>query len=263
MVFVKKYLYFGTIIFLSFCKTCYGSPFDKVIDAGCRTNPTWTICQTFSTKTKLKDDVFPRSTDNPTSSIPTSMEFNDNINDTIINELIISLNETTTPTSIDVESEEPKNLSPETSSKDMVFQAASFLKNESFLDNASETSESAKTSSESGTELETLKEHYCQTYIKNFTNYCHGKERFQLPEVLRSRLTAFCDSFKATCYPMHSTPCTPDCDQRFHAHCTVACKCNYMYPFVIKFCSPVTIHSLENVCRSWFIKCAKIHSIDD
>lgn len=171
-----------------------------MIDAGCRTNPTWTICQTSPTKTKLKDDVIPRSTDNPVPTI--SMEFIDDTNDTnIINAAeSISLNETTT-TSFDLESEEPKNLSPETSPKDMVFQAASFLKNESLLENASETSGLRK-KSEGGTELETLKQHYCHTYITNFTNYCHGKERFKLPEVLRSRLTAFCDSFKATCYPV-------------------------------------------------------------
>lgn len=179
------------------------SPFDKVIDSACRTNPTWTICQTTATKEKLKDDVIPGSTNDPISS---STEAIDITKDTNVETELLSINETTTFTSFDMAAEEPKNLSPEISPKDMVFQAASFLKNESLVENASKTA--------AGNDLETLKEHYCHTYISNFTNYCHGKERFRLPEVLQSRLTAFCDSFKSTCYPVsqnsdgtHGNPC--------------------------------------------------------
>ncbi|KAJ1351020.1 hypothetical protein KIN20_006954 [Parelaphostrongylus tenuis] len=52
-------------------------------------------------------------------------------------------------------------------------------------------------------------------------------------------------------------PCTADCDQRIFPHCTKACKCDYEYPSVQKFCNPPPLPLFLNTCRLWYAGCPK------
>uniref|UniRef100_A0A7E4W443 FZ domain-containing protein n=2 Tax=Panagrellus redivivus TaxID=6233 RepID=A0A7E4W443_PANRE len=110
--------------------------------------------------------------------------------------------------------------------------------------------------------LEQSKEKYCHTYVPKYTFYCQGPGRLTVPEKNQPRLAAFCFSVKDTCFPEQITPCTPDCDEKMHTHCTASCKCDYLYPLIVKFCAPLAVPFLENVCRSWFVGCAKMYALD-
>uniref|UniRef100_A0A0N5B6K1 Conserved secreted protein n=1 Tax=Strongyloides papillosus TaxID=174720 RepID=A0A0N5B6K1_STREA len=52
-------------------------------------------------------------------------------------------------------------------------------------------------------------------------------------------------------------PCTPNCDVRIHKHCTVECKCDYIYPVVQKFCNPPPVPFFLNTCKIWYHGCPK------
>lgn len=52
-------------------------------------------------------------------------------------------------------------------------------------------------------------------------------------------------------------PCTPQCNYRIHKHCTAECKCDYLYPYVQRFCNPPPIPLFLNTCRLWYHGCPK------
>uniref|UniRef100_A0A7E4V2L9 DB domain-containing protein n=1 Tax=Panagrellus redivivus TaxID=6233 RepID=A0A7E4V2L9_PANRE len=112
------------------------------------------------------------------------------------------------------------------------------------------------------TRLQRSKEKYCHMYIPKFTYYCQGPGRLTIPQEKQPRLAAFCVSVKDTCFPEKVIPCTPDCDKKLNPHCTASCKCDYLYPLIVKFCAPLAVPFLENICRSWFVGCAKMYELD-
>ena len=194
-----------------------GGTFGNVVELACRTNPTLQMCQTLSRKTKLLDDVIPPVTDETSATTESLTESlgNETSENSLNSEentspsMETDVKEESNQTSAELEetstseTDESQNLSPDVSPKDMVFQAASFLKGEPPLESVTAASPKSLLRNDN---VESLKEHYCQTYISNFTTYCHGKERFRLPEIIQNRLVSFCDSFKSTCYPVSFGP---------------------------------------------------------
>lgn len=144
-------------------------------------------------------------------------------------------------------------------------------------------------------EIEKGLEVYCKKYEENYVYYCRTKDIKE--SRVQNTLYKFCPSYEANCpgkakeynvatpstpkelqvfetlsqlgHPKPQTfdlerekllkkyPCKPDCDVRIHKHCTVECKCDYIYPVVQKFCNPPPVPFFLNTCKIWYHGCPK------
>lgn len=122
------------------------------------------------------------------------------------------------------------------------------------------------------------KKNYCKKYKTKFDFYCQGPGKYIVNETNTEKLSVFCISYKENCLPVihlilillnvysifqDRVACTSDCDPNIHPHCTVDCKCDHLFSFVVKFCSPSSlwVPSLEQLCNSWFLNCASRYSL--
>ncbi|CAJ0580836.1 unnamed protein product, partial [Mesorhabditis spiculigera] len=116
---------------------------------------------------------------------------------------------------------------------------------------------------------------YCEKYSENYNYYCAGED----PE---NPQQGFCKSYEKHCPDKVETekqppnpfsedkgkpkpaeksepdPNFPDFDNpKFFPHCTADCKCDYLYPYVQKFCNPPPLPFFLNTCRLWYNGCPK------
>uniref|UniRef100_A0A183FQT2 TIL domain-containing protein n=1 Tax=Heligmosomoides polygyrus TaxID=6339 RepID=A0A183FQT2_HELPZ len=121
---------------------------------------------------------------------------------------------------------------------------------------------------------------YCAVYRLNYDYYCRGiwtGEKLVTHSRHLDRIKKFCPTYKEACvhykepesleqeYRRKSyreileelaeiIPCTPECNQNVHPHCTQECKCDYDYPRMQRFCNPPALPLFLNTCRS--IRCS-------
>uniref|UniRef100_A0A914BZQ7 Uncharacterized protein n=1 Tax=Acrobeloides nanus TaxID=290746 RepID=A0A914BZQ7_9BILA len=105
--------------------------------------------------------------------------------------------------------------------------------------------------------FESARKEYCSSFKSNYTKLCLSDlTPFSMPEEMR-KVKLFCGSYRINCQPHYGIDCTPECDEKFHPHCTVECKCDYLYPLIVKFCRPLHVPSMEETCNSWFGLCSR------
>ncbi|KAE9556154.1 hypothetical protein FO519_000642 [Halicephalobus sp. NKZ332] len=221
---------------------------DDVVEIACKRNPMLTLCKTVSpveldSPLDEKTEPLPVRTADIFSS--KNMDNFQNLTTTTVSNLARN----------DENKDESTTREPEHKeiTKDEKVQ---ILSENTFFESLESQQESHEVS------LKKKKEKYCHEFTPKFDFYCQGPGRYTVSEKDQSRLVAFCLSVKETCLP-DRVPCTPECDEKIHNHCNLQCKCDYLYPMVIKFCSPSIVPSLEAACHSWFSNCGKIFTLSN
>lgn len=138
---------------------------------------------------------------------------------------------------------------------------------------------------------------YCAVYRLNYDYYCRGiwtGEKLVTHSRHLDRIKKFCPTYKEACVHYKRSrlrhhnrkykhrepesleqeyrrksyreileelaeiiPCTPECNQNVHPHCTQECKCDYDYPRMQRFCNPPALPLFLNTCRIWYNQCPK------